>query len=482
MRRIARRLRRCWKRIPADRPLDGVFHLAGVLDDGVVTALTADRLARVLRPKVDGAWNLHELTRGHDLSAFVLFSSAAGVMGSPGQANYAAANAFLDALAAHRREQGLPAISLAWGLWEQQGAGMTAHLGAAELKRMRAPGGGALAVEEGLTLFDAALATIAPTGGPGAAGSRRMQREAAQVSEVPPLLRALVRPGLRPGGSGGGRRFGASSAIDRASEGRAARRGAHAGSRAGGGGPGGCRSRSVPADRPLQELGLDSLMAVELRNQLSARVQTTLPATLAFDYPTPKAIAELLLRRAFAELDVARPTATARRPTSDEPIAIVAMACRAPGGVVDPEGYWALLDEGRDAIGPFPARWDTAALYDPDPDAVGKTYAREGGFIEDVEQFDASFFGISPREAVAMDPQQRLVLEVAWEALERSGVQPGTIKSRSRACISGSMGFGLWARGTLVDMDGYRRNRAGEQRAVGASGLRAGASGPGDDD
>ena len=108
----------------------------------------------------------------------------------------------------------------------------------------------------------------------------------------------------------------------------------------------------------------------------------------------------------------------------DEPVAIVAMACRAPGGVVDPEGFWALLDAGRDAIGPFPARWNTEALYDPDPDAVGKTYAREGGFIADVEQFDASFFGISPREAIEMDPQQRLVLEVAWEALGASRHRP----------------------------------------------------------
>ncbi len=112
-----------------------------------------------------------------------------------------------------------------------------------------------------------------------------------------------------------------------------------------------------------------------------------------------------------------------------EPIAIIAMACRTPGGIVDPEAYWALLDEGRDAIGPFPDRWDIEDLYDPDPEAVGKCYAREGGFLQDVDGFDADFFGISPREALGMDPQQRLVLEVACEALERAGIRPATSES-----------------------------------------------------
>ena len=168
-----------------------------MLDDGVDDALTADRLARVLEPKVDGAWNLHELTRGHDLCAFVLFSSAAGVMGSPGQASYAAANAFLDALSGHRRAQGLVSNSLAWGLWAPQGLGMTAHLGAAELNRLRRQGVIAFGVEDGLALLDTVLAHDTPTAVPVRLDLGRMQREAAQASEVPALFRALLRPGLR---------------------------------------------------------------------------------------------------------------------------------------------------------------------------------------------------------------------------------------------------------------------------------------------
>ena len=174
--------------IPADRRLTGVFHLAGVLDDGIVPALTGERLERVLRPKLDGAYHLHELTADQELAAFVLFSSAAG-LGSPGQGNYAAASVFLDALAAERRQRGLAGMSLMWGLWEPRGAGMTAHLGRAELMRMRRQGVLPLSLELGLELLDAALlrpeaVLDAAASGPG--------RDATAVGgeEVPALYRA----------------------------------------------------------------------------------------------------------------------------------------------------------------------------------------------------------------------------------------------------------------------------------------------------
>ena len=444
--------------IPASRPLTGILHLAGVIDDGMVSALTAERLARVLRPKVDGAWNLHRLTQEQDLAVFVMFSSAVGVMGGLGQSNYAAANTFLDALAVQRRKLGLPAISLAWGLWQQQGLGMTAHLGKAELTRMRRQGLAPMSVETGLALLDAALARPEATLVPARLDLVRIERQATVAAALPGLLRALLRPNLRRASaaaiSASGlrqrlaplpeqQRLGTLVKLVR--EDVAAVMGL-------------AGAQAVPADQPLKALGLDSLMAVELRNQLSTRAETTLPTTLAFDYPTPEAIAGLLLRQAFAELSTEVVVATpGPRLALDEPIAVIAMACRVPGGVLDPDGYWTLLDQGRDAIGPFPERWNIEALYDPDPDARGKSYAREGGFLQDVDHFDPGFFGISSREALEMDPQQRLVLEVAWEALEQAGLCPATLNESNTGVYLGSMGsdYGL-GDVSLEALDGYR--------------------------
>ncbi len=426
---VASRQQLAWvlKAIPASRPLTGVFHLAGVADDGLVTALTSEQLGRVLRPKVDGAWNLHRLTQEQDLAAFVMFSSVVGVMGGLGLSNYAAANTFLDALAVHRRNLGLPAISLAWGLWEQHGI---THLSTAELGRMQ-QGHAPISTETGLALLDAALARPEAALVPARLDLARIERQVTGAAAVPPLLQALLRPSLR--------RVSASTVtasalrqrliplpeekrldalVELVREEVAAVLGL-------------AGTKAVRAEAPIKDLGLDSLMAVELRNRLSSRAETTLPATLAFDYPTPEAIAALLLRQAFAELSADIVPASRPWHASDEPIAIIAMACRTPGAVDDPDVYWALLDEGRDAIGPFPDRWDTEALYDPDPEAAGKSYAHEGGFLEDVDGFDAEFFGISPREALGMDPQQRLVLEVAWEALERAGIRPATSESNT---------------------------------------------------
>ena len=281
---------------PADRPLTGVFHLAGVLDDGIVPALTGERLERVLRPKVDGACHLHELTADQDLAAFVLFSSVAG-LGGAGQANYAAANVFLDALAAERRHRGLAGQSLMWGFWEPRGAGMTAHLGRAELMRMRRQGVQPLSLELGLELLDAALSLPDAVLIPLRLDVGVMQRQLGG-EDVPALYRGLLRSGLK--------RASAASADTNALRARLAAL-ASEGERLQAlvelaqediaavlALPG---ASSVPADVPLKELGLDSLMAVELRNRLSGRVGTKLPTTVAFDYPTARAMAQLLLEK-----------------------------------------------------------------------------------------------------------------------------------------------------------------------------------------
>ena len=285
--------------IAAERPLTGVFHLAATLDDGIVPALTGERLERVLRPKVDGACHLHELTADRDLAAFVLFSSASG-LGGAGQANYAAANVFLDGLAAERRHRGLAGQSLMWGLWEQRGVGMTAHLGRAELMRMRRQGVQALSLELGLELLDAAQSLPDAVVMPIRLDIGVMQRQFGE--DVPALYRGLLRSGLkRASASSGDTNTLRARLASLASEGerlQALVELAQEEIAAVLALPG---ASSVQADVPLKELGLDSLMAVELRNRLSGRVGTKLPTTLAFDYPTARAMAQLLLEEAVCQ-------------------------------------------------------------------------------------------------------------------------------------------------------------------------------------
>ncbi|MBC3986710.1 acyltransferase domain-containing protein, partial [Streptomyces sp. AC536] len=196
------------------------------------------------------------------------------------------------------------------------------------------------------------------------------------------------------------------------------------------------------ARRSFRELGLDSVAAVEVRNRLVTATGLPLPMTLLFDHATIEAVVEYLhgalLRPGSEAVDVHTAPVAA---DADEPIAIVAMSCRFPGGVSTPDNLWRLVTEGADAISPFPVNrgWDVAALYDPDPDQPGTTYVSEGGFLHDADQFDAGFFGIGPREALAMDPQQRLLLETAWEALERAGIDPATLRGSPSGVFIGAM-------------------------------------------
>ncbi|UUU45067.1 acyltransferase domain-containing protein (plasmid) [Streptomyces sp. NBC_00162] len=444
-----------------ERPWTGVFHLAAVLDDGLLVSQDAERLARVWQPKAEAALHLHELTQGLDLAAFVLFSSAAGVLGGAGQSNYAAANTFLDALAAQRRADGLPATSLSWGLWQQAGQGLTATLGQAELARLRRQGVAALSEAQGLAALDAALASAQPHLVPVRLELTSLQRELDGGAAVAALFRGLLRARRQRAGQSAGTPTGLRDQLAAQPEAERLTSLIRLVQREAAVVLGVATADGIGAQQVLKELGIDSLMAVELRRRLSSETGVTLPSTLAFDYPTPTAIAGLLLDKldlttgkAKAKANALRHTATA--PAADDPIAVVSMACRLPGGIDTPEGFWELLASGGDAVGSLPSRWDSLGVYDPDPEAVGKSYSREGGFIQDVERFDASFFGISRREAVSMDPQQRLVLETSWEALERAGIRPDSLSESRTGVYLGAMTSDYGHMGHDLDaLDGY---------------------------
>ncbi|MFC0440049.1 SDR family NAD(P)-dependent oxidoreductase, partial [Kutzneria buriramensis] len=401
--------------IPAEHPLTAVFHLAGVLADATVSALTPERLDDVLRSKIDPAWHLHELTRDLTLSAFVLFSSISGIIGNAGQANYAAGNTYLDALAHHRRALGLPALSLAWGLWQH---GMGDSLADADVARWARNGVAPLSTSDGLALFDAALRTDRPLLVPAKITRAATRRRTATRNAGNSWLAALAdRPVDEQ-----------RAALLDAVRGAAATVLGHT------------DSAALDPDRAFKEQGFDSLAGVELRNRLASVTGLSIPATAVFDHPSPGALAEFLLGR-LAEPVRAEPVRPAIRAVTDDPIVIVGMACRYPGGVRSPEDLWRLVADGADAISEFPTNrgWPLSTLYDPDPDHIGTTYSRHGGFLHDADQFDREFFGISPREATAADPQQRLLLETAWEVFENAGIDPATLRGSDTAVFSGVM-------------------------------------------
>ena len=440
--------------IPAERPLTAVVHAAGVSDGGLLTALTADRFREVLHARITGAVHLHELTRDLPLSAFVVFSSAAGVIGGAGHADLAAAGTFLDALVQQRHARGLPALSMAWGAWESGAGG---SLDADDLVRLSREGAVPLSVDEGLALFD----TTCALGEPLTVGTRvdtSTLRERAMAGVLSPLWRDLVRTPVRRATAANGdaglslaRRLLGLSKAERTRTVLELVRG-HVAAVLG-------HDSSARVDDNLGFLnaGIDSLSAVELRNRLSAATGLQLPATLVFDYPTPAVLARTVEAEILGTTAGQEPAERTPRGAADEPIAVVGMACRYPGGVRTPEDLWNLVAEGVDATCDFPAdRGWPADLYDPDPAQSGKSYVQRGGFMDDVAGFDAEFFGISPREALAMDPQQRLLLEVSWEVLERAGLNPASLHGSQSGVF-----VGAGASSYICDMDQVPENLEG---------------------
>ena len=458
--------------IPAEHPLGAVIHAAGVLDDATITSLSPDQLERVFAPKANAAWALHELCADKELSAFVMFSSLSGVLGGPGQGNYAAANAFLDALAAARHSEGLPATSIAWGLWEST-SGMTSHLGEAELARIRRLGLDPISHKRGLELFDQALAAPAPLA-LAVPVNRIALRAAAATGALPPMLSGLVGPAVSR------RRVGSlvqklAALAEREREafvldlvrGEVAAVLGHD------------SAAEVEPERAFKELGFDSLAAVELRNRLGVSTGLRLPATTVFDYPNSAALATHLLSEAVAGGTAARVAVRAR--ATEEPIAILGMSCRYPGGVTSPQELWHLVAEGRDAISEFPSDrgWDLERLYDPDPDRPGTSYTSAGGFMAGPGDFDSEFFGLAPREALASDPQQRLLLEAAWEALEDAGVDPASLRESSTGVFTGVM-YQDYASGSArpAELEGYLATGASGSIVSGRVAYTFGLEGP----
>ncbi|MFI2712293.1 type I polyketide synthase [Micromonospora sp. NPDC018662] len=408
--------------IPADAPLRTVVHTAAALDDTVTDALTVDRMATALRAKVDAARHLDELTRDHDVTAFVLFSSLAGTMAGPGQGNYAPGNAWLDALAHRRRAEGRPATAVGWGLWADGG------VSAGEFERRMARGGvRAMDPARAIRAFHRALdrdethLVVADVD---------WDRIAAAPGHRPdPLLRDLLTatPVAVDGDRSAAlrRRLADLTPADQQDIlGELVR--AEIAAVLGHGG-----ADQVPHRRAFRDLGFTSLTAVELRNRLDAATGLTLPATVAFDHPNPEALAAHL--RAALAGGPAETTTPAVRPVDDDPIVIVGMGCRFPAGAGSPDEFWRMLADGVDAMTDLPRdrHWDLAALP---PDVT------RGAFLADAGAFDAQFFGISPREATAMDPQQRLLLETSWAAIEDARIDPSSLRGSRVGVFAGTNG------------------------------------------
>ena len=412
-------------------PLRGIFHAAGVLDDGILPEQSWERLVNVLAPKMKGAWNLHQATLESKLELFVLFSSTASLMGNAGQATYAAANAFMDSFAHYRRSQGLPALSINWGPWAEVG------MAAALLRegRFSKTGLGSIALAEGLSTL-----------------KRLIDADARQVGVIPidwgKYLETLPEQTgfafFQHVGVGMGRKKARASARSgEKSEFLSTLEALPSSERTEqvtrlvtglltstlGLDP----KASIDRKQGLMSMGMDSLMAVEFRNRLKGKLGKGLGArltsTLIFNHPTVDALVQYLVTDVLSLVEQkTAPAKVHRKSTSDDRIAIIGMSCRFPGGADDLKGYWKLLESGTDAITDIPPeRWDMSRYYDPTPGLENKMYVKQAGFISDCDKFDAGFFEISPREAVVMDPQHRLLLEVAWEALEDAGETRETI-------------------------------------------------------
>ncbi|MDY6996397.1 MAG: SDR family NAD(P)-dependent oxidoreductase [Actinomycetota bacterium] len=424
-------------------PLAGIVHAAGEIGTTPLSSLDDAEVDRVFSGKVWGAWNLSEAVADLPLDFFVSISSIAAVWGGFGQTAYSAANAFLDGLAWRLRGQGTLALSVNFGPWS---AGMADAEARARLDQR---GIQTLSPADALAgLADAMTTGPAPAQAPAQtvvarvdwarflplyqqAGRRAFlaELERSVADQLAPTTPAVLPSGRTPlveklTNAPVQQRTRLLTDYLRDAVAEITR----------------VDAREIREDAGFFDLGMDSLMAVELRRRIEQGVGAEIPATLAMDHPRLSDVADYLLGDVLGlrEEPAGGPGPVVAVPTrTDEPIAIVAVSCRFPGAP-DPEAFWELLAGGVDAIREVPEdRFDIDEFYDPDPDAPGKTYTRFGGFLDGIDGFDPEFFGISPREAVWIEPQQRLMLETVWEGLERAGYAPSALRGSRTGIFTG---------------------------------------------
>ena len=417
-------------------PLAGIVHAAGEIDTTPLAELTDAEVDRVFAGKVWGAWHLSEAASEEKLDFFVTTSSIASVWGGYGQTAYGAANAFLDGLTWRLREHGITGVSVNFGPWS---AGMADADSRAKLAKRGIKTLSPADALAGLTDLIAVAGEQGAASGVVAridwakflplyqnAGRRpflnELEREvpaaAAPVTTVSgktELVERLINAPVQ-------QRRKLMSDFLRDAVADVTR----------------VDPSEIREDAGFFDLGMDSLMAVELRRRIEQNVGKEIPATLAMDHPRLSDTVDYLLSDVLALSEAKSAPAIATSVTrSDEPIAIIAVSCRFPGAP-NPEAFWQLLSGGVNAISEVPEdRFDIDEFYDPDPDAAGKTYTRFGGFLDGIDGFDPEFFGISPREAVWIEPQQRLMLETVWEGLERAGYAPAALRGSRTGVFAG---------------------------------------------
>ncbi|MGV0810959.1 type I polyketide synthase [Mycolicibacterium boenickei] len=423
--------------VRADMPaLAGIVHAAGEIGTTPLSDLEDAEIHRVFAGKVWGAWHLSEAATEEKLDFFITTSSIASVWGGFGQTAYSAANAYLDGIAWRLRAQGIAAASVNFGPWsagmadaesrkrlEQRGIktlppvdalagladvmatsgaqGVVARIDWARFLPLYQQAGRRAFLAELEREVPAEVATTAPAATRSGKTQLVEQLASAPVQQRKKLLTDYLRDSV--------------AEVTRVD------------------------SAEIREDAGFFDLGMDSLMAVELRRRIEQGVGHEIPVTLVMDHPRLSDVADYLLVEVLG-LNVQTAAKAAPAPVAtgtNDPIAIVAVSCRFPGAP-DPEAFWDLLSGGVDAIREVPEdRFDIDEFYDPDPDAPGKTYTRFGGFLDGIDGFDPEFFGISPREAVWIEPQQRLVLETVWEGLERAGYSPASLRGSRTGIFTG---------------------------------------------